>query len=169
MVMKFDLETPTAEDMRTPLLRIRTTPMVGIAELLAKVAVECPTEWGDPREVKTYSSKPFREVLSSAYREYREAMDALSSTVEGVEFDLSQITPEQFDQFLKEADSSDPEKVAAALTRFVKKCPKSWGAPDKPETYLKLHYYTQFRVVANMLREVGKNELENFLKMLTSA
>lgn len=162
-VMKFDLETPTVNDLKVLLPKSRNS-MVGMAELLAKLAVDCPAEWGDPKAAKTYRDAPVRTVFAVAWKELGEVVSALDNTADGIEFDFSQATPEQYDRITRVIAENDIERTADILSQFVSKLPKGYGATDKKETYLKLRYYTQFRVIANALQRAGVADLENFLR-----
>lgn len=166
--MKFDFDKITADDVKVILPGINRGKLTSMAEMVAKFAVECPADWGKADDAKTYSSKPFREVLAIAWKEFGEANKAIETNTDGVEFDLDQVTPEEYDLLTRDLASNDPEKIAGVLAKFVKKCPKAWGDPAKSETYLKLNYYKQFLPVAKALSRAGSTELENFLKLLTS-
>lgn len=167
-LMKFDLEKPTTNDLKVFLPQVKSLKMVAIANIVAAVAVECPPEWGAPDKPETYSSKPYREVLAVAWKELSEAVKELGATAEGVEFDLSQVTPDEFDRLVKDLDSNNPDKMADVMVKFVKKCPKAWGDPAKKDTYLKLKHYPHFLPVAQALSRAGVSEMENFLRQLTS-
>lgn len=166
-LMKFDLENVTTETLKGILPQLKTLKMVAMAKNLALVATECPPEWGDPTRPETYSKQPFKEVLAVAWKELQDAIKALDATVEGVEFNLDLATPEEFDAMVRELDSNDPEKMATALAKFVRKCPKAWGDPAKKETYLNLRHYPQFVPLVQALSKAGVSEMENFLKLLT--
>lgn len=166
--MKFDFDKITTEQVQPLIPGLNQARMVAMAKMVALFAVDCPPEWGKPDVPETYSTKPFREVLAYAWKEFGEANKALEATVEGVEFDLEQVTPEEYDALTRDLNSNIPEKMAAVLAKFVKKCPKAWGDPSKRETYLKLNYYKQFLPLARALSKAGSTELENFLKLLTS-
>lgn len=167
-LMKFDLEKPTVNDLKKFLPQVKTLKMVAMAHVVAAVAVECPESWGAPDKPETYSTKPFREVLSVAWKELSDANKALDAKVEGLEFDLDKVTPEEFDRLVKDLDSNEPEKMAAIMANFMRKCPKAWGDPSKKETFLKLKYYTEFFPTARALSNAGVGEMENFIKLLTS-
>lgn len=167
-VMQFDFEKQTADDVKPIMRGIKAVNMVAMAQMVAAFATECPPEWGAPDKPETYSTKPFREVLAVAWKEFGAAQKELPQTIEGFEFDLNQVTPEEFDLFTRDLESSLPEKMAAVMVKFVRKLPKGWGDPSKKETYLKLKYYTQFLPLARALSKAGRDELENFLKLLIS-
>lgn len=166
--MTFDLSKPTVGDLRKILPGVKAVQMTAMAELVAKVAVSCPPEWGEPDKAITYSRQAFREVLAPAWKALIAESSALDVKIEGLEFGLENITPEQFDRLVKDMDSNNPEKMAGTLSQFVSKLPKAWGDPKNPDTYLKLHYYTEFLPLAKAFTRAGVDEMQNFLKLLTS-
>lgn len=167
-VMQFDFEKQTADDVKTILPGLRAARMESMAAMVAAFAVQCPTEWGAPDKADTYSEKPFREVLAVAWKEFGDAQKSLPDKIEGFEFDLEQVTPKEFDTLTRDLESNNPEKMADVLVKFVRKLPKGWGDPSKKETYLRLKYYTQFLPLARALMAAGREELNAFLKLLTS-
>jgi len=57
--VKFDFRKVTARQMSEVFRAARENDMTGMAEIFAKIVVECPPEWGNPNDPGTYLDLPY--------------------------------------------------------------------------------------------------------------
>lgn len=77
----------------------------------------------------------------------------------GVVFNLHDITAQEFDDFNRAMQEGDVPGQARGLARMVEACPSEWGDPKDPQTYLKLKFFDEFKPLRQaFMDEVnGKN------------
>jgi hypothetical protein len=66
------------------------------------------------------------------------------SAAEQVTYHLKALTARQMADFMEASRKNDIEAVAKTLAVAITDCPPEWGAPDDPETYMRLPYYGEF-------------------------
>ncbi len=73
MDITFDLKNITARQMNTFLRAVSVNDLEVIADTLTLVVVECPAQWGDPKNPETYLDLPyfggFQETIEALIEE----------------------------------------------------------------------------------------------------
>ena len=80
-----------------------------------------------------------------------------SKAIDGLEFDMSNITAGEMADFFDAVRRQDVRVMAATLTQIVMACPPSWGDPEAVETYLKLPFYGAFQGVIDAMGEASRS------------
>lgn len=158
--MRFDLGAATARDI-TPLLKgLSGGKLSNMAAILAKVALECPADWGDPNEVETYAKLPMNGGLGLAWKALQMEIESDKSDPR-VTFDLGALTAVDFDALNAGLQQNNPEAVAELLAAHVVSCDVV-DDPHDVDQYLDLPYYTYFRKLMVSLSKHAEEELTNF-------
>lgn len=74
-----------------------------------------------------------------------------------LKFDLSKIKARDIAKLQKALVTADTITAAGIYAEIIVECPKEWGAPNDPDTYLNLNYYTEFWELMSAMGEAGKN------------
>lgn len=135
-----------------------------LGTFFVRVVAQCPMDWGDPKEPKTYSSRP---VLTDGKRMTREFQAALNDiNVEddaadlAVSYDFSKLTGEESTDFFEAFRQNDLVKMSGVLAKIITECPPAWGKPEEPETYSK-RPYVDFVRLANQFVKALNEEAKN--------
>mgnify|MGYP001136854776 CR=1 FL=1 len=150
--MKFDFEGVKARDMIPYGQAVQASDFETMAVILAERVVECPAEWGDPKNPDTYLDGSFEDVTKPAFTALAEWYPKLTGVK--AEFDTRKVTGRQMFK-LNKAGTVDVEFWAGVLATTTVKVlydGKAWikGDLSKPETYLGLDYGV-FRWLLNEL------------------
>lgn len=162
VAMAFDLSRATARDIAPLLKAISAGAFSNMAGILALVATECPAEWGEPNDAKTYAQLKLDD-LGLAWKAFKMEIESHKADVK-VTFALDTMTIEQYDALnagLRRAN--EPEVVATLLAEHVVACDVV-DRVDDAEQYLELPYYTHFRALTKALSGAAEKELTNFRK-----
>lgn len=167
--VEFDLTTATARQVQATkaMPNIRKGRLGATVKLFPLIVTKCPAEWGAADDEATYAKLPLLDVIKPLFKAYNDQAKGVATPLSAVSFDLSQITPPEFDSMIDSADANNFSELANMLAKLVKACPGISGDLHDPDTYLDLPYYSHFLPLCNKMVNAGKDLLENFLRPST--
>lgn len=84
----------------------------------------------------------------------RQRMAEDKKAIEGLEFDLTQISAGEMADFFDAVRVQNVRAIATTLSKIVVACP--WGDPTDPATFLALPFYGAFQGVVDALGEAAQ-------------
>lgn len=67
---------------------------------------------------------------------------------------LKTLTAAEIETFFTAANKQDFRTMSSFFAKVIAQTPESWGEPDKPETYIQLPYFKQFKPIIQQFADI---------------
>ena len=158
---QFNLTDITVQKIAPYLEDMGKAHMSWMVDIMPVLCMQCP--YGPANDAATYDLPIFGDEFGRLFDAFQQAV---SNTPEHITFatvDLSRMKAKDFDEIVDELNGIRVEVIAGILAKYITSCPEVRDVRD-PAAYLDLKYYTQFRALANRVKQEAREQMENFQK-----